>query len=394
MAWAEKHGKRYRGMYRDANKRKRTAGWSHSKREALKMAQTEELKIRQGLWRDPQAGRMSFSEYFEVHWLPNRLREKNTLASYQAHYNSTLKATFGDVEVRRISPAMIQKWVGDRVAECVKPSTIRAQHTTLKTVLGGQRGSSAVRDGLITDNPCLNIDLPYAAPREPDIYSVPELDLLMVEIPGWWQLLPLLAADSGMRWGELMGLVVSDFAPGFKGVWVRRSLQELSKSATGNGTRFLLKDYTKERANKYVTLTDEVAAIITASVTVLGLSSDDRIFSMHDKSNTTVKRTDVWPHGLPVGRSYFREAVWKPAHHRAGVRPRHFHDLRGSHMVWLLAGGVDVLTVMKRVGHRQLKTTQGYLAALPDADQRAVEALERVRARYREKHSDEPRADS
>jgi hypothetical protein len=38
---------------------------------------------------------------------------------------------------------------------------------------------------------------------------------------------------------------------------------------------------------------------------------------------------------------------------------------------------------MKRVGHSQLSTTQLYLAAMTDADDRALEALRLTRLRYR-----------
>lgn len=383
MAWAEKHGKRYRGCYRDASKRKRTAGWSHSKREALKLAQAEEVKIRQGLWQDPTAGRMTFSEYFETHWLPNRLREKNTIASYRSHYNSTLKESFGDIEVRRISPSLVQKWVSERVAAGVKPGTVRAHFRTLSTVLGARKGSSAVRDGLIQVNPCENVELPIVEPRDVKVYSVVEVDLLMEQIDVWWRPLVLLAADSGMRWGELMGLHVSDFTEGFKSVHVRRALIEVARAETGNGTPYLLKPRPKNQKHRFIALSPEVSAMISLMVDDRQLEPTDRLFSMPNRSGTRPQMSPVWPTGLPVGRSYFREYVWKPAHDRAAVEQRRFHDLRGSHITWLLGGNADIATVMTRVGHSRMSTTQLYLAAMADADDRALEALRVTRLRYR-----------
>lgn len=67
----------------------------------------------------------------------------------------------------------------------------------------------------------------------------------------------------------------------------------------------------------------------------------------------------------------------------AGVRQRRFHDLRTTHITWLLSGGADVSAVMRRVGHTRLSTTQVYLAALPDADSLTVDALIKVRSRHR-----------
>ena len=51
------------------------------------------------------------------------------------------------------------------------------------------------------------------------------------------------------------------------------------------------------------------------------------------------------------------------------------------------AGGSDLKSVMDRMGHAQITTTQKYLHALPDADQKSLDALNRIRAR--EPHPDE-----
>ena len=57
------------------------------------------------------------------------------------------------------------------------------------------------------------------------------------------------------------------------------------------------------------------------------------------------------------------------------------HDLRHAHASWLLAGGGDLKAVMDRLGHTQIQTTPKYLHALPDADDKALEAFTRVRHR-------------
>jgi site-specific recombinase XerD len=46
--------------------------------------------------------------------------------------------------------------------------------------------------------------------------------------------------------------------------------------------------------------------------------------------------------GSPVSRNVFRTRVWLPAIKRSGLRQRvRFHDLRGAHASWLLAGGAE-----------------------------------------------------
>jgi len=58
------------------------------------------------------------------------------------------------------------------------------------------------------------------------------------------------------------------------------------------------------------------------------------------------------------------------------------HDLRHAHASWLLAGGSDLKSVMDRMGHAQITTTQKYLHALPDADEKNLSALDRIRGTY------------
>lgn len=62
------------------------------------------------------------------------------------------------------------------------------------------------------------------------------------------------------------------------------------------------------------------------------------------------------------------------------------HDLRHAHASWLLAGGADLKTVMDRLGHARIATTQQYLHALADADDTALAAFQRTRDRHRHRH--------
>jgi site-specific recombinase XerD len=55
------------------------------------------------------------------------------------------------------------------------------------------------------------------------------------------------------------------------------------------------------------------------------------------------------------------------------------HDLRHAHASWLLAGGADLKSVMDRMGHSQIQTTQRHLHSLPDADEKALAAFQRTR---------------
>ena len=80
-----------------------------------------------------------------------------------------------------------------------------------------------------------------------------------------------------------------------------------------------------------------------------------------------------------MSRNTFRSRVWLPAVEKTkidfGVR---MHDLRHAHASWLLAGGANLKGAMDRMGHAQIQTTQKYLHTLPDADQKNLDAFERI----------------
>jgi site-specific recombinase XerD len=65
----------------------------------------------------------------------------------------------------------------------------------------------------------------------------------------------------------------------------------------------------------------------------------------------------------------------------AGLQSFTTKDLRHAHASWLLNGGADIQVVKERLGHSTIVTTQRYLHTLPDADETALGALDRMRAR-------------
>lgn len=381
MAWAEKYKGKYRGRYRDANGDIRSAGTSTSKKVARQLAEEKEAEVRHGTWTDPTAGSLTFSDYFEKHWLPNRGNELNTLAGYESHYNSSLKEAFGETPVNKISTGMVQRWV---IAEGkkggVKPGTIVAKYRTLSTCLGGRKGVSAVRDKLIAENPCVGVDLPVIERDDPDLFEPDEVDELMERVDPWWQPVLILAAETAARWGELLGLTADDVVSG--GVWIRRTVTETTIARTGNGTPFKWKPWPKGRKPRFVSVAPEVEAMLRTLIKERRLFPKDRLFSMPDQDGLP-RRSEAWPEGVPIGRSYFRESIWMKALAGAKLKHRKFHNLRGSHITWLITGGADLVTVMDRAGHRQLSTTQVYVARMPDAEQQALDALAIAKERLR-----------
>jgi integrase len=55
-----------------------------------------------------------------------------------------------------------------------------------------------------------------------------------------------------------------------------------------------------------------------------------------------------------------------------------FHSLRHTHASTLIAAGIDVLTISRRLGHGSPAITLGVYGHLVKTDDRAAEAMEQV----------------
>jgi integrase len=69
-------------------------------------------------------------------------------------------------------------------------------------------------------------------------------------------------------------------------------------------------------------------------------------------------------------------AMWNRAVKTAvlTIKPR-THDLRHAHATWLLKNGVDLHTVMRRLGHANIATTEIYLHDLKDMESGAADVI-------------------
>jgi integrase len=129
----------------------------------------------------------------------------------------------------------------------------------------------------------------------------------------------------------------------------------------------LTKAYPKDNEPRTLGLPADLVDRLGDWITTRGLEPGDLLFATRD--------------GTPISRNTFRTRVWLPAIKASGVGfDVRVHDLRHAHASWLLAGGSDLKSVMDRMGHAQITTTQKYLHTLPDADQKNLTALDRIRS--------------
>lgn len=370
------------GRYRDPQGKLHNLPARKSKREAVQLAQQEEAKIRGGIWVDPEAGRITVDEYWR-RWSVTRRGEINTKSTRRYVYGApgSIEDVFGERPLKSLRHGDIQGWVDQMEADGVGAATIHKRFGVLRTMLAAKRGSSALRDRLIDHNPCEYVALPKLVMPTVQVYSPDEYEQLVMAMPEEWRAIPALAGDTGLRFGELMGIQLEDFTLNYRSVRIVRTVVECTKQESGNGTRFRYKHSPKTDHPRTIALTEESQKIVRALIAAHGLGPGDRLFPMLDRKGR-VRRTAAWPEGLPICRTFYR-SVWKKATEDAGLRYLRPHSSRAAHISWLLAGGADLASVMQQVGHTQFATTKRYTGAMADADRRLLDALAETKSRYR-----------
>jgi len=371
MAWVTKRRGsdgvlHYQGRYRDPFGAKRTVGTYPSHRQALKAANRAEGKVVDGTWLDPNAGTITFQQYAEDVWLPSRHLEVTTRAGYQSYLRIHFVPFFGRMPLSRIMPSTVQEWVSLAVEQGLSPCSISKYHVMLHAVF-----ARAVRDRILAFNPCEATELPKIVTKKSRILTPEEFASVLAAVPDRFKVLVLTAVETGLRWGELVALRPRHIDFLRRTLTVEETIVEVTRKDSPTGERMVAKPYPKDDESRTLRISQTLLDAIARRIATLGLARDDLLFPSREIAG-----------GTPLSRATFNSRYWRPAVTKAGIDfPLRMHDLRHAHASWLLAGGADLKTVMERMGHSQIMTTQKYLHTLPDADDKALAAFEAVRGR-------------
>ena len=373
MAWARRYvagdgSETFRAYYRDPDGRTRSAGTFSSTRAAMRAANREQAKVGDGTWLDPVLGRITFRDYVETVWLPSRHIEATTLVAYRSNLDRHFLPAFGDKAMTKILPSAVQAWVTQAVEGGLSARSVKKYHVMLSSIF-----KRAVRDRIIAFNPCEETELPKIIARQSKAITPEQFRQLLNGIPDRFKDLVVTDIETGLRWGELIALRPRHVDFLRRTITVEETIVEVSKKHSPTGQRMIVKPYPKNNKPRVIGVRQELLDILAARIARLDLGRNDLLFPSTETAG-----------GNPLSRNTFRTRIWLPAEAQAKIgfhiRP---HDLRHAHASWLLAGGADLKGVMDRMGHAQIMTTQKYLHALPDADEKNLEAFGRILNRER-----------
>jgi integrase len=154
-----------------------------------------------GAWFDPAHGQTVFSE-FAGSWLACRpgLRPR-TLELYRGLLDHHLVPVLGGIPVNRITPGLVRRWHAERLRSGAPGSTTAKAYRLLSTIL-----ATAVADEVIVRSPCVLGGAGVERPAERVPPTLEQAEALADAVDPRWRMLVLMAAWSGLRWGELVAL--------------------------------------------------------------------------------------------------------------------------------------------------------------------------------------------
>jgi integrase len=179
---------------------------------------------------------MTFGRYAEYWLAVHPELAPSTQLLYRQLLDHWILPEFGDLPLAEITPMRVRTWFAGMA---VGPTAKANAYARLRTIMG-----MAVKDRLITDNPC-KLDNAGPPPRDKKIKIAKpdELDVIVKNMPERWRMLVLLAAWCALRWSEATALQRSDvdFEAGV--IHVQRAVvrgpkgKEVKKPKSDAGTR-------------------------------------------------------------------------------------------------------------------------------------------------------------
>lgn len=360
---------KYRGLYRDAAGRKRSAGSFTHKVRARNAAGALEQQARKDAWRDADSFLRPWGEWCD-RWWQSRDVEDSTRRGDAHRRRNHLEPRWVDTPIGSITRHDVKEWIADLRAAGSGPETVkRIVHLFSASM------NAAVDAEVIPMNPAARLKMGGGAPAQERYLTPDEYATIRAQLPtARDQLIADTLVYTGMRWGEAAGLHRARLD-------LDRALVRVVETFDEAANR--MKAYPKGKQTRDVPLTPELVEAfrdLPPSVGTCGVE--------HATGRCVGPLVLTGAEGMPLRNTNWAARVWHPAVKAAGVGHVRVHDLRHTFASWLLQQGIPLAEVGRLLGHVSSQTTQRYahLAETPSA------AVLAALAGPRKSHADTARA--
>ncbi len=255
-------------------------------------------------------------------------------------------------------------------------NTVLHYHKLLSTMF-----KTAVLWGMISGNPCERVKPPRVGAKEPkyldEKQSAIMLDLLEYEREDYRVMIRTLLF-TGMRRGELLGLKWADFD-------FKKGLLQISRSVQYLPERGVYVDETKTETSKRIM---KLPKMVVADLKQHRIAQLEQRLKCGDRwidNDFVFTNAEGRPFRPDTLSNWFREFI---AQHNDVLPEITVHSLRHTNATLMIAEGIPITTVSKRLGHSNSVTTgRVYAHSIQSVDEAAAEKLENLFAEKQENAS-------
>lgn len=307
----------------------------------------------------------TLNEWAETHFDALTKPNPSTVARYRRLYRAHWQKPLGHYRLSAIGRVDVAKALN---AVQGKDKTVLNAWGVLTHML-----KMAAEDGLIVRSPTVGVR-PSRNTAHEDIehryLSRDEFWQVLDATPEHWKPLILTLAGTGMRWGELAALTVADVNVAAMTV----SITKAEKQDPNSPGKVIIGPTKSRKSRRTVTLPVEVVEALEPLLT-----------------RPRTARLFLPPNGGPLRHKTFYVDIWRKKclgmddkdgkqSSRTIEEPQpRLHDLRHSHVAWLIAAGAPLPVIQARLGHEKITTTiDTYGHLQPDVQRAAAEAASLV----------------
>lgn len=305
-----------------------------------------------------EADEMTLDEWATRHFDSLTGITPGTLTTYRRIYERTWSPPLGHLRLSQITREQLAKTLN---AVPGSDKTVKNAWGVLASML-----KVAAADGHLPRSPAIGVKLPKRTGHEKAEHRYlthGEWWDLIDATPPHWQPFVHMLGGTGMRWGEAVALNVGDVNLDASTVRITKA----EKWDVGNRSQRIIGPPKTAKSRRVITLPPETIEAVRHLVE--GRRSTEPLFTA--------------PRGGTVEHRTFYSDIWRKKCCPAVPEPHpRIHDLRHSHVAWLIAAGIPLPVIQARLGHEKITTTiDTYGHLLPDVQRAAADAASLVLGR-------------